>query len=132
MHGSLHSRHSSEEIWSKGGGHLLMGSLEKAFFDKLPQVVRSNIMDNALELKAETMAPDYLPLFSCKDAQTIKTPTLLVKGELCSKFFHLIIDKLERCLPNKESAIIPDAPHLMHNVNLQAFNKTGLAFLAKH
>ena len=108
------------------------GILGKGFFDKLPQEVRSGAMDNARELQAETQSSDYVPLFSCRDVQTIKVPTLLVKGEFSSKFLHLIIDKLEQCLPNKESVIIPDAIHLMNNMNPQVFNDTVLSFLVRH
>jgi pimeloyl-ACP methyl ester carboxylesterase len=108
------------------------GILGKGFFDKLPQEVRSGAMDNARELRAETQSSDYVPLFSCRDVQTIKVPTLLVKGEFSSKFLHLIIDRLEQCLPYSESTIIPDAIHLMNNMNPQVFNDTVLSFLTRH
>ena len=108
------------------------GVLGEGAFEKLPQPVLSSLMDNALEMKAETSAPNLFPLFSCEDVRKIKAPTLLLKGELSPQIFHLIIDELERCFPNKERAVIPGASHSMHTGNPQVYNETVLAFLAKH
>lgn len=107
------------------------GVLGEGTFDKLPQPARSNLMDNALEMKAETSAPNLFLLFSCEDVRRIKIPTLLLKGELSPKIFHLITDELERCLPNKEVAIVPAASHSIHNGNPEAYNEMVLAFLGK-
>jgi pimeloyl-ACP methyl ester carboxylesterase len=108
------------------------GILGMDVFDQLPQFIRGSIMNNALELKAELSAPNLFPTFTCEDARKIKMPTLLLTGELRPNMFHLITDELERCMVNKERAIILGASHTMHAGNPLAYNKTVLAFLAKH
>jgi pimeloyl-ACP methyl ester carboxylesterase len=108
------------------------GIIGKNTFDALPQLVRASIMNNALELKAELSAPDLFSKFTCEDALKIKAPTLLLTGELSPKMFHLITDNLERCIINKERAIISDASHTMHAENPEAYNEIVLSFLGRH
>ncbi len=102
-------------------------------FDRLPAPARQMMLDNAPEMRLEVRTPpeQYFP-FSCDVAQTIRTPSLLLTGEVSPKMFSLVTDELERCLPNRERAMIPQASHGMHNMNPSAYSETVLAFLAKH
>ncbi len=54
------------------------GVLGQGTFDKLPTSIRAAMMDNAQELKDETLSPGYFSTFSCEDAKKIKVPTLLL------------------------------------------------------
>lgn len=102
-------------------------------FDQFPLPVRQAMLDNAPEFRLEVnTAPDrYFSPFDCDDARMIKTPILLVTGEISPRFFHQVTDELERCLRNTERAMIPRALHGTHNMNPQAYNETVPAFLAK-
>lgn len=108
------------------------GVIGKGAFDQLPPPARERMMDNALQLKAETAALDIYPTLTCEDARQITAPTLLLTGEWSPRMFHLITDELERCLPNCEHALISAASHAMHAGNPEVYNKTVLAFLARH
>ena len=106
--------------------------LGEGSYEKLPPPVLKRVMDNVQELKGELSSQDLYPPTTCDDVQKVKTPTLLVDGELSPKMFHVIDDMLEHCLPSVERATIPAASHQMEVENPQAFNETVLAFIAKH
>jgi len=42
------------------------GVLGQGTFDRLPAMVRAAMMDNAQELKAETLSPGYFSTFACE------------------------------------------------------------------
>ena len=69
-------------------------------FEKLPSTVRDMIMDNAPAMKAQAMAMDQFPVFTCQDAQKIGRPVLLVGGEKSHKMLHAILKEL-RTLSSK-------------------------------
>lgn len=133
------------DTWEPAGQALQAGELErgvrtfidgvigKGTFDRLPEMVRSAMLENAAELKAETMSPDYFsPHLTCTDVRRISAPTLLLTGDRSPVMFHRITDELERCLPNHERAVIPNASHGMHSNNPSAYNEIVLAFLDRH
>jgi non-heme chloroperoxidase len=109
----------------------LDGAFGMGSFDRLPPPARARMMENAREMQAETTARDIYPTFFCEHAQQIKTPTLLLTGELSPKLFHVIVDELERCLPNRKRLMIPATSHAIHTGNPQAYNEAVLAFLAE-
>ena len=108
------------------------GVLGEGSYEKLPPPVLKRVMDNVQELKGELSSQDLYPPTTCDDVQKVKTPTLLVDGELSPKMFHVIDDMLGHCLPSVERATIPAASHQMEVENPQAFNETVLSFIAKH
>ncbi|VVB63780.1 Putative aminoacrylate hydrolase RutD [uncultured archaeon] len=101
-------------------------------FDKLPSTVREIIMSNAQAMKAQAMARDQFPVFTCHDAQRIEAPAFLVSGEKSHKMLHSVLKELKRCLANSQTTVIPDASHNMHVANPQAFNVAVLDFLARN
>lgn len=107
------------------------GVLGKGVFDQLPPPVRNGMLENAAEMQAETVAPNYLVPFTCDDARQIIIPTLLVEGAVSPKLFHVITDELATCLPNAKRTTIPKASHSIHTMNPQAYNEAVLAFLAR-
>ena len=101
-------------------------------FDKLRPLVRGGLLENALEMKAETTARNYYPRFTKEDAQRITAPCLLLTGELSPEMFHHITEILEGWLTHAERDVVPGASHSMHTDNPQKYNETVLRFLAKH
>jgi len=116
----------------EGVRRFVNGVLGEGSYEKLPPPVLKRLMDNVQELKAEASSQDLFPPITCEDVQKVKAPTLLLDGELSPKVFHLVNDMVEHCLPNVERATIPAASHGLEFENLQAFNETVLAFIAKH
>jgi pimeloyl-ACP methyl ester carboxylesterase len=116
----------------KGVRVFIDGISGEGTFDKLPLAVRDMIMNNAVAMKAQAMAIDQFPAFTCQDAQKIERPVLLVAGDKSYRMLHAILKELKRCLPNRMMAVIPGASHNMHAANPQAFNETVLHFLAKN
>jgi non-heme chloroperoxidase len=108
------------------------GVSETGAFDQIPLADRAAMLDNALEMKAETASPGAFPAFSCEDARRIMAPALLLTGERSPRMFHLITDELARCLPNCQRVQIADAGHAIHSWNPLAYNETVLAFLGRH
>jgi pimeloyl-ACP methyl ester carboxylesterase len=62
----------------------------------------------------------------------VETPTLLLTGDRSRKMFQFIVDQLERCLPNSETARVPETTHELSSDNPEAYNEIVLGFLAKH
>lgn len=101
-------------------------------YDRRSEAVRRMMMDNALERVADARASSQPPAFTCEMAKRITAPTLLMKGARSPAIFHRIWDELERCMPNSERVVIPDASHTVPGENPKGFDEAVLAFLAKH
>lgn len=108
------------------------GVMGQGRFDNLPLLARTSMMDNAQELKDETISPGHFSEFSCEDAMKIRVPTLLLTGELSPPIFRPIIKRLQHCIPDAECSIIPKASHAMYSGNPDAFNARVLSFLSSH
>ncbi len=103
-------------------------------FDRLPPPVRGAMLDNAPAMRAETTTPPerYFPDLPAEAVRRLRTPTLLVQGEMSPSMFGLVTDELARALPAAERATIPASTHGMHAQNPAAYNAGVLAFLTKH
>jgi pimeloyl-ACP methyl ester carboxylesterase len=55
----------------------------------------------------------------------------LLKGDKSPAIFSLIIDELNRCLSNKETATLKNTTHGLEYENPAEFNKTVLGFIDK-
>jgi non-heme chloroperoxidase len=107
----------------------LDGVMGRPTFQFLSPRAQQMIMDNASEMRAETLANQYFPPFSCQDASQLESPVLLCKGELSPDLFHLVTDRLAECLPNAHTLVIPGASHAMHVGNAPFYNSAVLSFL---
>lgn len=109
------------------------GVLGAGMFAHLPPPVRADMLDNADEMRLETVTPAtaYFPAFTEEDARGVERPTLLVSGELSPALFGRITDALEQCLPQAERVTIPAASHAIHAGNPPAYNHAVLSFLAR-
>ncbi len=100
-------------------------------FEKLPDPVRSLMIDNGESLRAEA-DPTLMPRFGREDASRVSAPTLLVKNELSPKIVHRIVDILGESMPNNRVVFLKGGSHLLHLENPKEFNESVLEFLSKH
>ena len=89
-------------------------SLRTGAFDRLSPSGQRMILDNAAEMRAETLSPDIFPALTCADVAALDRPVLLLNGELSPRLFHLINAELARCLPRATQAVIPQTSHAIH------------------
>lgn len=105
---------------------------DTSFFSKIPPEGQSMMMTNILELRGAALSKNPFPPISCDDLKKINTPVLLVSGEKTALLFHAITEELNKCLVNKERAIVPGATHGLEIENPYDFNKIVLAFIDKY
>ena len=105
---------------------------DSSFFSKIPPEGQSMMTANILELRGAALSKNPFPPLSCDDLKKISTPVLLVSGEKTALLFHAIMEELNKCLVNKERAIVPGATHGLEIENPYDFNKIVLAFIDKH
>jgi pimeloyl-ACP methyl ester carboxylesterase len=89
-------------------------------------------LDNVASYQADATTKRPRPVFTCDMAKKITAPTLLSNAERCPPVFHLVIDQLERCLPNRERVEIAASSHTVPWENPDAYDQTVLAFMEKH
>ena len=89
-------------------------------------------MDNVASYQADATTKRPRPVFTCDMAKAIAAPTLLSSTERSPRFFHRIVDQLERCLPNHERSEIAASSHTAPWENPDAYDPALLAFMAKH
>ena len=99
-------------------------------YDRLPELQKEQVQDNAESLKAELLGPGFLPL-NAEQVQRVTEPTLLVNGEESIGLFHRLTDRLEELLPHSERTEIPEASHVMHEENAPAYNSAVQSFVEK-
>lgn len=100
-------------------------------FKGLPVAFQTGMLQNTSTLKPLFASPPPPP-FTCGDARTINVPTLLVEGELTQQFRRLVVDELQRCLPNTDRVKVANSGHPLEMVQPKDFNAAVLLFLAKH
>jgi len=106
-------------------------SLRTGAFDQLSLSGQRMILDNAAEMRAETLSPDLFPELTCADVAAFDRPVLLLNGELSPRLFHLINAELARCLPRATQAVIPQTSHAIHVGNPVAYNSIVLRFFER-
>lgn len=89
-------------------------------------------LDNAASFQADATTKLSRPVFTCEMAKAIGVPTMLTSGERSPKFFYLIMDQLERCLPNRERIVVAGSSHTVPSESSEAYDQAILAFLGKH
>ncbi|MBR1121874.1 alpha/beta hydrolase [Bradyrhizobium lablabi] len=89
-------------------------------------------LDNLASYQADVTTKRPRPVFTCEMAKAITAPTLLSSGERSPKFFYLITDQLESCLPRRERIVISGSSHTVSSEQPEAYNQAVLSFLGKH
>jgi non-heme chloroperoxidase len=107
----------------------LDGVVGRGAFDRLSPSGQRLILDNAPEMRAETLSRDLFPALSCQDVAALDRPVLLLNGELSPRLFHLINAELARCLPRATLVVIARTSHAIHVGNPQAYSAAVIGFL---
>jgi pimeloyl-ACP methyl ester carboxylesterase len=106
---------------------------DSQYLSKHRPEIREIIMANIVQFKGNFLyAKGGQPSVSCDELRKIKTPALLLQGEISPSFLHAINSELERCLPNEVKAILPNTSHGLEYENPVEFNKVVLRFIDKH
>ena len=105
---------------------------DSLYFSRLPQRTREIMMTNTLETRGSVFTKNLFPPVSCDELKKIKTPILLLQGDISPLFLTSIINELDRCLSNKEKATLPNTSHGLEYENPAEFNKIVLGFIDKH
>lgn len=100
-------------------------------FERLPAPARTVAMQNSRFFKAATSSSHPFPNLSKAKVRRLKMPILLIRGENIILIHKLVIEKLERLLPNAETITIPKAGHGSPRENPQAFNDAVVKFLSR-
>jgi len=105
---------------------------DSSYFNNRSQQFRESMLTNTAEVKQNLLHPSPSRMITCDDLKKIKIPTLLIQGEKSIAFFTLINDELNRCLTNREKAVLRNAAHGLEFENPTDFNKIVLGFIDKH
>ncbi len=89
-------------------------------------------LDNVASYQADATTKRPRAVFTCDMAKAITVPTLLSTTERSPRFFHRIVDQLERCLPDHERIEIAASSHSAPWENPGDYDQALLAFFAKH
>jgi len=89
-------------------------------------------LENVASAQADATTKRPRPIFTCEMAKAISAPTLLTNGERSPKFFYLIMDQLESCLPSRERIVVSGSSHTVPSETPEAYDQAILAFLSKH
>ncbi len=112
-----------------GVRNFLKGVTGRDSFASAPEAVRQALMDNAREMQLEAFSADIFPELRCEDLAKLDIPVLLLTGEYSPRFFSLITDELEHCLPNTRRDVVPKTSHSLQTGNPEYYNETVMRFL---
>ncbi|MCP4616339.1 MAG: alpha/beta hydrolase [Bradyrhizobium sp.] len=101
-------------------------------YDRRSDADKKMNFENLASFQADATTKRPRPVFTCEMAKAIKAPTLLTSGELSPKFFHLILDQLEGCLPSREKVVVAGSSHTVPSEKPAAYDQAVVAFLSKH
>lgn len=82
-------------------------------------------------ISAELLGSGFSPLAE-EQVRSIARPVLLLSGARSPRLFHYLIDRLAELIPNAERVEIPQASHLVHEQNPEAWKVTVLDFLNRN
>lgn len=98
-------------------------------FDKLPPALRKILLDNARTMPLLfAAAPTAV---TCEMLQSVRIPTLIVRGDRTPRLFARINDATGRCIRGSTLAVIPKASHTMSFDNPAEFNRVVLEFVTR-
>ena len=95
---------------------------------KFPEQIRSMALANAGTIKELTTK---VPQFTAKEAQTIRTPTMLISGENTIKPLAAIAGELSKSIPEIQVAKISNASHSVQVENPEETNSAITKFLSE-
>ena len=95
-------------------------------YERLSDERREQVWDNLIE--AEFLGSGFVPVAE-SDVESIEQPTLLLGAEDSPRLFGHVLDRLEGLMPVTTRSRVPDASHILHEDNPEAFVSTTLRFL---
>jgi esterase len=95
-----------------------------------PEPQKQTLRDNAWSLKS--LLADPKEPVTCGDVGRINVPVLFTTGETSPGIYRAMIEGVQKCARQHESATIPNAGHAMNRMNPPAFNSVVMDFLSKH
>jgi pimeloyl-ACP methyl ester carboxylesterase len=107
------------------------GVLGSNTFSSMSPAIQSVMLDNAPALRVELNSPQNYTPFSFEDAASIAVPTLLVRGGGTLALYDKLAVKFAQLVPGIEVAMAPGAPHAVHFIHPEAFNRIVLDFLER-
>lgn len=116
-----------------GMRQFINGVSGRQVFDQLPEQARADLMRSAPEMRAEmTTDPDqYMPHLSCSEVHRFNRPVLIITGENSPSFFHMIVRRLQTCLPRAQTVSIKGVSHGTM-LAAPAFTSVVEDFLSRH
>ena len=94
-----------------------------------PEPIRQIIRDNAWTIVA--IGRETIDKATCAQFASLKMPVLLVRGELTTPRYRLIVQEQSKCLPQATVAIIPKAGHSSPLLNSSGFKEAVVTFLQR-
>lgn len=103
--------------------------LGRAAYRALSSERLEQVRTNAI--RSEFLGSGMLRLDAAR-IRAVRTPTLLVEGQLSPPLFHLLADALADLLPRVQRLQVEAASHIVHEDNPPAFASGVIAFLLRH
>ncbi len=94
-------------------------------YSNLSQKRKDQVFANLI--KEEFLGSGFPPI-SRKKLMKLDLPVLLISGQNSPTLFKLLIDQLDALLPDSTKKTIPNASHISHEDNPEAYNQTVLSF----
>ncbi len=100
-------------------------------WEKMSASARKQTLQDAHEWDVMMTSGTLFPDVDLDRLRQVKVPTLLLWGQKTYPFLVLIMQELDRLLPNHESAVLPDAGHQMWYQDPEVCRQDVEKFLAK-
>jgi len=115
------------------GISLFLGGVmaDSLFYSKAPDYIHKHWNDNVLELRGLLINRSWITI-TPDEVKRIRTPVLVIKGEVSPLFLREVAVKLDSLLPNSQLFTLPKSSHGLQSSNPKVFNKTVLSFIDSH
>ncbi len=114
----------------KGSEIFARGVLGPEAFSRLSAQRKAQAFENVAVDKAQLLGEGFPPLRD-DEVRSVKTPTLLLRGERSPTLFRLLCEHLEELLPSARRVDVPGASHIMHEDNPGFVSRAIAEFVAE-
>lgn len=98
-------------------------------YERLNERTLTLLRQNAPALKIETQSPDYFQPLDADRVAALEMPMLLLGAQYSPAHFALILDRLQRLVPQARRVTLEKTGHAMNLGNVELYNATVLTFL---
>ncbi|MBO0323670.1 alpha/beta hydrolase [Muricauda sp. CAU 1633] len=133
----LNALEPSKDAFNKGdnekGVATFVGGVmgDSSIFYKVSPKVKQMWMDNYVDLRGLVSKQEFTKIDTTQ-LKKLNIPVLLIKGEFSPKRFSLIIDELDRFLPQNKTYTLSNSSHGLQGENPDDFNKEVLNFIDRN